>query len=52
MPHDQEMGKLMFWGIDDAAPVFGMICTLFGLIQMLASLEGPASISPVMNEAI
>jgi len=35
-----------------AAPAFGMIGTLVGLVQMLADLEDPASIGPAMAVAL
>ncbi len=52
MLRDQEMGESMFRGIGDAAPAFGMIGTLVGLVQMLANLEDPASIGPAMAVAM
>jgi chemotaxis protein MotA len=36
----------------DAAPAFGMIGTLIGLVQMLASMDDPASIGPAMAVAL
>jgi len=47
-----EMGTRMFKGIGDAAPAFGMIGTLIGLVQMLANLDDPAAIGPAMAVAM
>jgi len=47
-----EMGTRMFRGIGDAAPAFGMIGTLIGLVQMLANLDDPAAIGPAMAVAM
>ncbi len=48
----QEKGELIFRGIGDAAPAFGMIGTLVGLVQMLANLDDPAAIGPAMAIAM
>lgn len=42
----------VFRSIGDAAPAFGMIGTLVGLIQMLSNLSDPASIGPAMAVAM
>jgi chemotaxis protein MotA len=42
----------VFRAIGDAAPAFGMMGTLVGLIQMLSSLSDPSSIGPAMSVAI
>ncbi len=47
-----ELGETMFRGIGDAAPAFGMIGTLIGLVQMLGNLDDPASIGPAMAVAM
>jgi chemotaxis protein MotA len=47
-----EMGEVMFRGIGDAGPAFGMIGTLIGLVQMLSNLDDPASIGPAMAVAM
>lgn len=47
-----EVGQGLFKGMGDAAPAFGMIGTLVGLVQMLASMEDPASIGPAMAVAL
>ncbi len=47
-----EVGSGVFDAIGDAAPAFGMIGTLVGLIQMLANLDDPASIGPAMAVAM
>ena len=39
-------------GIGETAPAFGMIGTLIGLVQMLASMEDPSSIGPAMAVAL
>ncbi len=48
--HDLGMG--VFSSMGDAAPAFGMIGTLIGLVQMLASMDDPASIGPSMAVAL
>lgn len=50
MRHKQ--GQLILEGMGSAAPAFGMIGTLIGLVQMLASLEDPSSIGPAMAVAL
>jgi len=42
----------VFSSIGGAAPAFGMIGTLVGLIQMLSNLSDPASIGPAMAVAM
>ncbi len=39
-------------GAGQAAPAFGMIGTLIGLVQMLAALDDPAAIGPAMAVAL
>ena len=45
-------GQDILDGIGAAAPAFGMIGTLIGLVQMLTSLNDPKSIGPAMAVAI
>lgn len=45
-------GAQILLGIGEAAPAFGMIGTLVGLVQMLASLEDPSTIGPAMAVAL
>lgn len=45
-------GAQILTGIGEAAPAFGMIGTLIGLVQMLAALEDPSSIGPAMAVAL
>lgn len=45
-------GQSVFKSMGDAAPAFGMIGTLIGLVQMLASMDDPASIGPSMAVAL
>ncbi|MGA1871076.1 MAG: motility protein A [bacterium] len=45
-------GQDMFIAIADAAPAFGMIGTLIGLVQMLSNLSNPSSIGPAMAVAL
>lgn len=47
-----EVGKRVFTGMGDAAPAFGMIGTLVGLVQMLANMEDPQTIGPAMAVAL
>lgn len=49
---NEELGELMFRGIGDTAPAFGMIGTLVGLVQMLANLSNPDAIGPAMAVAM
>ena len=49
---NDELGELMFRGIGDTAPAFGMIGTLVGLVQMLANLSDPDAIGPAMAIAM
>ena len=49
---NEEMGEIMFRGIGDTAPAFGMIGTLVGLVQMLSNLSDPDSIGPAMSIAM
>lgn len=45
-------GQSVFKGMGDSAPAFGMIGTLIGLVQMLSSMDDPASIGPSMAVAL
>lgn len=45
-------GQRVFKSLGDAAPAFGMIGTLVGLVQMLANMDDPASIGPAMAVAL
>ncbi len=47
-----EEGKLIFKAMGDAAPAFGMIGTLIGLVQMLSTMDDPSSIGPSMAVAL
>ena len=47
-----ETGQQVFKSAGDAAPAFGMIGTLIGLVQMLSSMEDPSSIGPSMAVAL
>ena len=47
-----QRGKEILEGMGQAAPAFGMIGTLIGLVQMLASLEDPSTIGPAMAVAL
>ena len=47
-----EVGKKVFVSMGDAAPAFGMIGTLIGLVQMLSSMDDPNSIGPSMAVAL
>ena len=46
------LGQRVFKGMGDAAPAFGMIGTLIGLVQMLSNMSDPASIGPSMAVAL
>lgn len=45
-------GRSVLEGMGAAAPAFGMIGTLIGLVQMLASLDDPSTIGPAMAVAL
>ncbi len=47
-----DIGRKVFAALGDAAPAFGMIGTLIGLVQMLANMSDPASIGPSMAVAL
>ncbi len=46
------VGQNVFKGMGASAPAFGMIGTLIGLVQMLASMSDPSSIGPAMAVAL
>jgi chemotaxis protein MotA len=46
------VGQSVFRGMGSSAPAFGMIGTLIGLVQMLASMSDPSSIGPAMAIAL
>jgi chemotaxis protein MotA len=45
-------GRNVFKGMGGSAPAFGMIGTLIGLVQMLASMSRPQDIGPAMAIAL
>ncbi len=45
-------GQRVFKSIGDAAPAFGMIGTLVGLVQMLSTMDDPSTIGPAMAVAL
>lgn len=47
-----EISEKVFRAMGDAAPAFGMIGTLVGLVQMLANMQDPKSIGPSMAVAL
>lgn len=47
-----ERGQNVFKGMGMLSPAFGMIGTLIGLVQMLQTLDDPASIGPSMAVAL
>ncbi len=46
------IGEKVFRSMGDAAPAFGMIGTLVGLVQMLMNLSDPSTIGPAMAVAL
>ena len=46
------VGQSVFKGMGASAPAFGMIGTLIGLVQMLASMADPSKIGPAMAVAL
>ncbi|MBL6432423.1 MAG: MotA/TolQ/ExbB proton channel family protein [Alphaproteobacteria bacterium] len=47
-----QAGKKVFKALGDSAPAFGMIGTLVGLVQMLATMDDPSTIGPSMAIAL
>ncbi|MBA4782989.1 MAG: MotA/TolQ/ExbB proton channel family protein [Rhizobiales bacterium] len=47
-----EEGQRVFKALGDAGPAFGMIGTLVGLVQMLATMDDPSTIGPAMAIAL
>lgn len=47
-----DVAERVFRGIGEAAPAIGMLGTLVGLVQMLNTLDDPASIGPAMAIAL
>ena len=47
-----EEGERVFRAIGEAAPAFGMIGTLVGLVQMLSTMDDPQTIGPAMAVAL
>jgi len=45
-------GQRVFKSLGDAAPAFGMIGTLVGLVQMLGNMDDPSAIGPSMAVAL
>jgi chemotaxis protein MotA len=45
-------GQRVFKSLGDAAPAFGMIGTLVGLVQLLANMDDPSTIGPAMAVAL
>ncbi len=57
LERDQNLSRLdeaqrIYKAIGDAAPAFGMIGTLVGLVQMLSNMEDPSTIGPAMAVAL
>ena len=47
-----DQGQTIMRAIGDAAPAFGMIGTLVGLVQMLSTMDDPSAIGPAMAVAL
>lgn len=47
-----EEGQRIFKALGDAAPAFGMIGTLVGLVSMLSTMDDPSTIGPSMAVAL
>jgi chemotaxis protein MotA len=52
MEEHHRVGQRIFTEMGKYAPAFGMVGTLIGLVQMLASLSDPSSIGPMMAVAL
>lgn len=48
----EEIGAKVFLAIGDAAPAFGMVGTLVGLVQMLSNMTDPTAIGKAMAVAL
>ncbi|MGN7611570.1 motility protein A [Magnetococcales bacterium HHB-1] len=50
---DRHQKGIDLWdGVGDSAPAFGMIGTLIGLVQMLATMDDPSAVGPAMAVAL
>jgi len=47
-----DLGRKVFAAMGDAAPAFGMVGTLIGLVQMLSNMSDPSAIGPSMAVAL
>ncbi len=47
-----EVSERIFRSIGDAAPAFGLVGTLVGLVQMLSNLQEPSALGPAMAVAL
>jgi chemotaxis protein MotA len=52
MEEHHRVGQKIFSEMGKAAPAFGMVGTLIGLVQMLADLSDPDAIGPAMAVAL
>ncbi|PID81053.1 flagellar motor protein PomA [bacterium DOLZORAL124_64_63] len=52
MMYRHTIGQKIFRGMGAAAPAFGMIGTLIGLVQMLTGMDDPSKIGPSMALAL
>lgn len=52
MVERHEKGRAVFTAMGEAAPAFGLLGTLLGLVRMLAALDQPAAIGPGMAVAV
>jgi len=52
MVNRHKRGKEILDGMGQAAPAFGMIGALIGLVQMLSNMEDPSAIGPAMAVAL
>lgn len=52
MHERHEAGQRLFRAAGEAAPAFGIVGTLVGLVQMLGNLHDPSSIGPAMALAL
>ncbi|OHC73731.1 MAG: hypothetical protein A3G18_11660 [Rhodospirillales bacterium RIFCSPLOWO2_12_FULL_58_28] len=48
----EEIGARVFQSIGDAAPAFGMVGTLVGLVQLLSNMKDPSAIGQSMSIAM
>ncbi|MBF0162098.1 MAG: MotA/TolQ/ExbB proton channel family protein [Magnetococcales bacterium] len=52
MAERHHTGVVMWESMGEAAPAFGMVGTLIGMVELLANMSDPSSIGPAMSTAL